>query len=282
MGDPGADGTEAVPNDDGESTDGGDGDPGGDPPGETSEDGPEETSDGATDEPSADPGDTGDLPDLDPPAGESSEGNGGGASDGVMRTTPDGIYYYIIADGSTGPHPLLIVYPGLEGGETMTNNFRMAVPHYGIEHWTVAVLEGLFYAHDGNAGASVLDDMRSLYDIDNDRTYLLSESAGTPGGLMLGLSLRQSYFAAFWANDVSLMGSPPKPAITADDLGFSPYGNAGPGGAYDLARTIVDSMRDAGYRIPAPAPYDGPGAGSHGSNEQFQYAIQWFFDKSRL
>lgn len=279
----GGEGTWSGGQDDGQSGsgDGGDGggeDGGSDGGGDDGTDPGGGDDDGTTGD--ADP--DGELPDLDPPAGESSGGTGGGASDGAMRSTPDDVFYYVIADGSSGPHPLLIVYPGLEGGETMTNNFRMAVPHYGMEHWTIAVLEGWFYANDGNAGASVLDDMRSLYDIDNDRTYLLSESAGTPGGLLLGLTLRQSYFAGFWANDVSLSGSPPTPALSADDLRFRPWGNAGPGGAYQLAQSIVDGMEAAGYRLTDPAPYDGPGAGSHGSNDQFQNAIQWFFDKSRL
>jgi hypothetical protein len=256
------------------------GDPTGSHESTTSDDAPD-TSGEETDD-AGDDSTGGDLPDLDPPAGQSSEGSGGVASDGAMRTTPDGIHYYVIADGSPGPHPLLIVYPGLEGGATMTNNFKMAVPYYGLEHWTIAVLEGWLYAQDGAAGASVLDHVRAQYDIDNDQTYLLSESAGTPGGLQLGLTLRQEYFAAFWANDVSLPGTPPTPKFTADELGFAPFGNSGPGGAFDLADAIVDGMMDAGYRTPAPAPYDGPGAGSHGSNDQFQYATQWFFDKTRL
>ena len=123
-----------------------------------------------------------------------------------------------------------------------------------------------------------LDDVRALWDIDNDRTWLLSESAGTSAGLQLGLVLRQSYFAAFWANDVNATAGP---AQSATELGFAPWGNAGPGGAYAEANAIVADMRDAGYRIDEPAPYDGPGAGEHGSITQLDAAVGWFSGRSR-
>ena len=225
---------------------------------------------------------TGDTPPLDPPAHGSSMGMGGGAADGEFRQTDGIAYYYVIADGSPGPHPLIIVYSGIEGGETMTQNFRNAIAAYGYQHWIVAVIDGILFGNDGQAGADVLDHVRSQYDIDNDRTYLLGESAGTAGALQLGFQLRQSYFAAFWANDVSLLGAPPSPKESTETLGFRPFGNAGPGGNFPLAQQIVDAMADAGYRTPPPAPYDGPGAQTHGSNEQFQTAILWMEGKDRL
>ena len=40
-------------------------------------------------------------------------------------------------------------------------------------------------------------------------------------------------------------------------------------------------MQTAGYRLPDPAPYDGPGAGQHGSTDQFLAAMSWFPGKSR-
>ena len=100
--------------------------------------------------------------------------------------------------------------------------------------------------------------------MDNDRTFLLSESAGTSAGLQLGFDLRPSYFAAFWANDVNASATPSR---SASALGFAPWGNAGPGGDFADANAIVAGMQSAGYRIAEPAPYGGPGAGTHGASE---------------
>ena len=116
-------------------------------------------------------------------------------------------------------------------------------------------------------------------DIDNDRTWLLSESAGTGAGLQLAFHLRPTYFAAFWANDVNTSDTPGQ---TADDLGFAPWGNAGPGGDYNDANIIVDGMEAAGYRLPADAPYSGTGSNQHGSTEQFLAAVSFFPGKSRI
>lgn len=222
-----------------------------------------------------DPGST-----LDPPAGASSGGSGGGAANGETRVTAvGGITYRIIAPGGAGPHPMMIIFSGTEGGATMTSNIQSLAPALGMTDIIYAILDGVDYWENGEAGAYVLDHVRGMYDIDNDRTYLLSESAGTRAGLELGLSLRQSYFAAYWANDVNARATP---TLTATELGFAPYGNAGPGGDWPDANAIVSGMEAAGYRCPAPAPYDGPGSGTHGSSEQFVAAMQWFPGKTRL
>jgi hypothetical protein len=176
------------------------------------------------------------------------------------------------------PTPLLVVFSGTEGGAAMTNNLQSVAGYVGIAEFIFAVLDGTTYYGDGAAGEAVLDDVRARYNIDNDATYLLSESAGTSAGLQLGLSLRQSYFAAYWANDVNASAVP---ARTADELGFAPWGNAGPGGDFADARAIVDGMRAAGYRLPADAPYSGAGAGVHGSTEQFLAACSFFPGKRR-
>jgi hypothetical protein len=160
----------------------------------------------------------------------------------------------------------------------MTSNLKTVASFTGTESFVVAVLDGVDYNGNGHAGADVLDDVRAQYDIDNDRTYLLSESAGTTAGLELGLQLRASYFAAYWANDVNAAAAP---AQGADALGFAPYGNAGPGGDHADAEAIVSAMAAAGYRTPAPAPYDGPGADVHGDPDQFIAAVQWFAGKTR-
>lgn len=236
---------------------------------------------GPTAEAGSSVGDSGDdpLPGLDPPAGGSSGGAGGGAAAGESRVTADGgIDYRIIAPGGAGPLPLMIVYSGTEGGGTMTNNLLQIADVTGTGDFVFAVLDGVQYNGDGQAGERVLDQVRADYDIDNDRTYLLSESAGTSAGLELGLSLRQSYFAAYWANDVN---SQRQPSLDAAALGFAPFGNAGPGGDFADAEAIVAGMDAAGYRTPEPSPYDGPGAGSHGDPNQFVAALQWFPGKTR-
>lgn len=212
-----------------------------------------------------------------PPLGGSSGGQGGGPAAGdVMQA--GGVEYRLITPDGAGPHPLMIVYSGVEGGQTMTSNLLMVAGFTGTDSFLFAVLDGKQYNGDGTAGATVLDDVRAKYDVDNDRTYLLSESAGTTAGLQLGLSLRQSYFAAYWANDVNASASP---ALDAGALGFQPWGNAGPGGQFAQANAIVDGMTAAGYRVEEPAPYDGPGADQHGNTTQFLAALQWFPGRSR-
>ena len=213
-----------------------------------------------------------------PPLKGSSGGNGGGAANGAPTTTPTGVTYRLIAKGGPGPHALLLVYSGTEGGATMTANLNQVAPAFGLSA-VIAVLDGMTYNGDAAAGADVLDDVRLAYDIDNDRTTLLSESAGTSAGLKLGFEVRQSYFAAFWANDVNASATPQK---TAAELGFAPWGNAGPGGAWAAANAIVGGMKAAGYRSDGPTPYDGPGSGNHGDPNQFIAAVQWLVGKSRL
>jgi hypothetical protein len=265
---------------DGDSGDGdsgdGDGDSG-DGDGDTTTgdgDGDTTTGDGDGDTTTGDGDGDGDLV---PPAGQSSGGSGGGAAAGTP-TQANGISYYLIAPGSAGPYPLLIVYSGVEGAGTMTQNLLMVQDFVGASNFVIAVLDGVTYNGNGDAGATVLDGVRQLYDIDNDRTYLLSESAGTTAGLELGLDLRQSYFAAYWANDVNASAGP---SLNAAQLGFQPYGNAGPGGDFPDANAIVSAMMAADYRTPPPAPYDGPGSGSHGDPNQFIAAMQWFPGKTR-
>jgi hypothetical protein len=217
-------------------------------------------------------------PALDPPAGGSSGGSGGGPIDAELVSTPSGVMYRLIAPADPGPLPFLLVYSGTEGSQPMSINLLSFRGMTGTEGFVFAVLHGVEYYGDTQAGIDVIEDVRAHYDIDNDRTYLMSESAGTITGLSLGLDLRQSYFAAYWANDVNTAATPTR---SADELGFAPWGNAGPGGQYELAGAIVDGMRGAGYRIEDPAPYDGPGAGTHGDLEQLVAAIAWFPGKTR-
>ncbi len=218
---------------------------------------------------------------LVPARGGSSRGTGGGPASGEMRVTSDGISYRLVVPSSYRegtPNGLLVVFSGTEGASTMTMNLRSVGSMVGLADLIYVVLDGPTYFGDGAAGASALDAVRSAYDIDNDRTFLLSESAGTRAGLQLGLDTRQSYFAAYWANDVNAAASP---RASAAELGFAPWGNAGPGGDFADANAIVAGMRAAGYRIEEPAPYNGAGSGTHGAPEQFVAALRWFVGRSR-
>ncbi len=126
--------------------------------------------------------------------------------------------------------------------------------------------------------AVVLDAVRATFDVDNDRTWLLSEGSGTAVGLELGLQLRASYFAAYWANDVDAQAASVEPAR---ELGFAPWGNVGPGGNVADADVIVSAMRGAGWQTPTDAPYAGSGSASFGSEQQFLAAVGFFYDKGR-
>lgn len=249
--------------------------------GEVATSGTAESGGGSTTDPTLDTGTsdgTGASSPLDPPAGMSSGGAGGGAANGTEQMTPTGVLYRVIAPGGAGPLPAMVVYSGTEGGMTMTNNLLSLQGPTGNTGTVFVVLDGVQYNGDAMAGADALDDVRANYDIDNDRTYLLSESAGTSAGLVLGLQLRQSYFAAYWANDVNTQAMP---TSSAEELGFAPWGNAGPGGDFPNANAIVAGMQAAGYRTEDPAPYDGPGSGTHGDSNQFIAALSWFPGRTR-
>jgi len=213
-----------------------------------------------------------------PPLGGSSGGSGGQTGLGGSTVSAGGVSYNLIVPSSPpSPAPFLIVYSGVEGRSTMTSNLiQMRQMISGMSSFIIAVLDGR--SASSSNGATVIDDVRSKYNVDNDKTYLLSESAGTASGLKLGFDLRQSYFAAYWANDVNCSYTPQK---TSSQLGFAPHGNAGPGGDWPDANAIVNGMSAAGYRLPADAPYSGAGSGSHGDPNQFIAALGFFPGKSR-
>src|SRR4029077_3080158 len=101
------------------------------------------------------------------------------------------------------PAPILVVYRGTEGGARKTMNLMQVASFTGTSSFVEAVLDGVVYNGNGDAGVTVLDKVRALYNVDNDRAYVLGESAGTPAAEKLGFHLRESYFAAYWANDVN-------------------------------------------------------------------------------
>jgi hypothetical protein len=214
-----------------------------------------------------------------PPLGGSSGGSGGQTGLGGTTVTAGGATYSLIVPSSPpNPAPFLVVYSGTEGRSTMTSNLvQLRQMISGLSNFIIAVLDGR--SASSSHGATVIDDVRSKYNIDNDKTCLLSESAGTPEGQELGFSLRQSYFAAYWVNDIA--GPPSGPEKNASQLGFAPHGNAGPGGAFAAANAIVSAMNATGYRLPADAPYSGPGCGVHGDTMQLMEALKFFPGKSR-
>ncbi|TET35864.1 MAG: hypothetical protein E3J72_10190 [Planctomycetota bacterium] len=213
------------------------------------------------------------------PFGGSSNGTGG-KSGTQSLTTSSGVSYNLIVPGSyseNSPNEFLIVYSGTEGAAQMTQNLGNFAP----KSFIIACLDGPTYRGNGKAGSDVLDEVRAAYNIDNDRTYLMGESAGTGGAASLGFNLRQDCFAAYWANDITSEISSYSPAKTASELGFEPWGNVGPGGKVSIAEQIVQLMRDAGYRLPDDAPYSGAGSGTHGDPNQFRAALSFFPGKTR-
>ena len=77
------------------------------------------------------------------------------------------------------------------------------------------------------------------------------------------------------------MNASDTPDKNATALGFAPHGQSGPGGDLTDATAIVTAMKSAGYRVPDPAPYAGPGATQHGNTQQFIAALTFIADKSR-
>jgi hypothetical protein len=235
--------------------------------------------DAATTTEDAQTNDSGSTSAIVPPIGGSSGGSGGAAPVSGSTAQASGVTYRLIVPANPSkPSALMIVFSGTEGGNLMTQNLIGAGPSTGTQGFIRAVLDGVVYNGNGAAGEKVLDDVRSKYDIDNDRTYLLGESAGTTAALKLGFKLRQSYFAAYWANDVNQNDVPGQ---TKAMLGFAPWGQVGPGGDFGDANIIANGMKAAGYRTPVPCPYAGPGAGTHGDPNQFLAALQFFPGKTR-
>lgn len=239
-------------------------------PGDTSGDTSSDTSDTSGEDSAAE---------VDPPLGGTSGGSGGTDAARSTTRTSGGIGWWLLAPtGSAAGRavPLLLVISGTEGGSAMMSNMAQVAPYYGLEDALIAVLDGT--RSDAADAATVLDVVRAEFDVDNDRTWLLSESAGTGAGLELAFHERPTWFAAYWANDVNDRDTP---AQTAAELGFAPWGNAGPGGDLPDAQAIVDGMADAGWQLPADAPYSGSGSGTHGSSQQFLAAVEFFSDKRR-
>ncbi len=216
---------------------------------------------------------------VEPPFEASSGGSGGSDHPSSTSIQIAGVSTWLLApSGVSGRRsvPLLMVISGTEGAQGMMSNMVQVAPYFGLGDALVVVLDGRYAtAADGSV---VLDGLRDLYDVDNDRTWLLSESAGTRAGLQLAFDERPSWFAAYWANDVNARD---EPTVHADQLGFAPWGNTGPGGDWPDANAIVDGMRAAGWRLPADAPYSGEGSDSHGSTEQFLEAVDFFAGKER-
>ncbi len=247
----------------------------------TADDDTSPSDDDATDDDTSPPDDDTVPAEINPPLGGSSGGGGGGTCPGGCVESAGTVEYRIIVPSTyQDSHPacLLEVYSGTEGGQAMTQNMHSVQAYAGLSACLIAILDGSDYYGDGDAGAVVLDDVRTRWNIDNDQTWMLSESAGTSAGLELAFHLRQSWFAAVWFNDVNATDSPSQSSI---ELGFAPWGNAGPGGDFPDANTIVSGMEANGYQLPVDAPYSGAGSDTHGSTDQFLEAVGFFAGKSR-
>ncbi len=224
----------------------------------------------------------GPLPPSTPPYGGSSSGTGGTVPlSGQMQTVDASTTYWLVVPSSYrgGATPLLLFITGngIDPGPFMAETLYNAGPITGTDDMIRAVIDGR--VGDGHYCERVLDHVRSRYNVDNDRTYLISNSAGTPEGQELGFILRPAWFAAYWVNDLTSVFDAPR--TNASALGFAPWGNAGPGGNVGSANEVVAAMRAHGYRLPAQAPYMGPGYERHGSAEQGLASISFMAGKSR-
>ena len=226
---------------------------------------------------STDLGPLGPLSTTVPPFSGSSHGTGGTMPVVGATVAIPGISYRLIAPSSTGggPMPFLVFICGVNGCDSMVQTLDYADGISGLEHSVRILAE---HTDSAEAIAAAMDDVRAKYDIDNDRTYLESESAGTLSGIALGFQLRQGWFAAYWLNDLVTSGAPQQ---TAQQLGFAPWGSAGPGGNFGAAMAVVAAMQTAGYRIPDPPYYNGPGAEMHGNGAQGLASLQFFGGKRR-
>ena len=235
--------------------------------------------DGGSDGGAGDGGDGGAVDAVEPPFDDSSGGSGGQDAPSSDPMSAGGTDYLLLAPtGSASGRALclLVVISGTEGASGMMSNMRQVAPYYGLEDCLIAVLDGT--RSDAADAAVALDDVREQFDVDNDRTWMMSESAGTGAGLELAFELRPTWFAAVWFNDVNDQATASQ---DAEALGFAPWGNAGPGGDLPDANRIVDGMDAAGYQLPSDAPYSGAGSTTHGSSEQFLAAVDFFADKER-
>jgi hypothetical protein len=238
---------------------------------------------------------------LVPPRGQSSGGTGGpGGLNGTLQRTANGAaeYYLFSPNGYKGaPTPFLLVFTGVEGAVRQsaggitsplpgeTDFLRIWIPQVGLSNFVIAILDtpayyqrGIRYEALAQLGEQVMDDVRAKYNIDNDRTCLLGQSMGTHAGEAMGFHMRQSYFAAYYLNDVVRVDAPER---NAAQLGFAPSSQVGPGGAFNTANQLVANLRAGGYRLPAVAPYNGPGADQHGSPAQLMEAYRFFAGKVR-
>ena len=220
---------------------------------------------------------------ADPPLDDSSHGSGGSDAALTASLRASGVDYLLLAPtgSATGRRrAFLLVIAGAEGASGMMNNLQQVAEYGGIDNALIAVVaaSGTTGALTVDDAAIVLDAVRSSFDVDNDRTWLLSEGTGTRVGLELGLQRRAGYFAAYWANDVDAQAATAQPARA---LGFAPWGNVGPGGDAPDASAIVAAMQGAGWQTPPDSPYSGSGSTSFGSEQQFLAAVGFFFDKAR-
>ena len=118
---------------------------------------------------------------ADPPLDQSSEGSGGADAALTASLQASGVDYLLLAPtGSAVGHrrPFLLVIAGAESARGMMNNLQQVAEYGGIDNALIAVVA----ASDGvtaSDAAVVLDAVRASFDVDNDRTWLLSDTVGS-------------------------------------------------------------------------------------------------------
>lgn len=214
-----------------------------------------------------------------PPLGGTSGGSGGTDGPESQDLSAGPVPYVLLAPSGSASgrsRSFLIIISGAQGATVLMSSVARVAPLHDLGDTIIAVLDGRTCT--GGEGVVVLQAVRAAYDIDNDRTWLLSEPAGTAAGLDLAFHEAPSYFAAYWANDVTEQD---EPEMSAAELGFVPSGNTCPGGNLPDAEAIVAAMADAGWNLPADAPYSGVGADTHASVGGFLAALDFFPATSR-
>lgn len=202
------------------------------------------------------------------PMPATSRGSGGPTSSGKQRLSNGTEIEMIVPGANSGAVPVLIVFSGVEGKETMAQNLRQI----GMAGHVIAVLDGR--TAKASDGVETLAQLRRWYNVDNDAVKVLTESAGTHEGLTFALQTAQKDIAAVWAND-------PVAVVTPGDNAAA-FGSAGAGAKapndVERAKAIVEGMKQKGYHT--QEPFVDPNSG-HGTSQGLMQGLKFLSDKRR-
>ena len=220
------------------------------------------------DDPDAARTDGGSTPGSDgtPPAG-SSGGSGGTPTDGAYesRTASNGVPYSLhtpVGYDPAQPVPLLIGLSGTEGRAVYTQVFSVIYPEEAAAY-VVVVIGGPDVGQEEPASGArvgvVMNEIKSLFNIDLARQYMNTVSYGTIAGLDLGFDLEQDEFAAIWFTAPNAGNAPVR---SASALGFAP----GVGTAYGVSSsngTVAAAIREGAAAQGYSPVIDFPRPGGH-------------------